>query len=141
MATEKIYPPSDSIYLELTRQEATNIVGLLTAQLAGVALSGCHGGACPEVPINTATLYLTPPYIRVFVVLDDSDNNTTQHETLLEDMRIISLTRGSAANIIALLGAQLANVSLLNLVSKQPAVIQFLDVNKKECRLVIGLAA
>ena len=39
--------------LELTRKEATDIIGLLSAQLADEPLIGNHGGACPQIIIET----------------------------------------------------------------------------------------
>lgn len=40
----------DEVYA-LSRKEAADLVGLLTAQLAGVTLIGNQGGACPEIKI------------------------------------------------------------------------------------------
>lgn len=46
MATE--YKEKANRFVALSRKEATDLIGLLTAQLAGVALQGNHSGACPE---------------------------------------------------------------------------------------------
>ena len=41
--------------LELTRKEAADIIGLLSAQLAEEPLIGNHSGACPQIIIETET--------------------------------------------------------------------------------------
>jgi hypothetical protein len=53
MAHEKEIRENEVVVI-LTRQEAADLIGLLTAQLAGVALTGNMGGACPEIVITRA---------------------------------------------------------------------------------------
>lgn len=38
--------------ISVSRSEATHIIALLTAQLAGVHLTGHHAGACPEIVVK-----------------------------------------------------------------------------------------
>jgi hypothetical protein len=46
-------------YVQLTRKEAVDIIGLLAAQLANETLIGNQGGACPDIVVQDKghTLY------------------------------------------------------------------------------------
>lgn len=50
MATEEIVDKQLSV-ISLSKQEAVNLIGLLTAQLGNVALKGNASGSAPELNI------------------------------------------------------------------------------------------
>jgi hypothetical protein len=53
MATEKAVG-KDKVVIVLRRQEAVDLIGLLTAQLAGLPLKGNMAGACPDIIVRRA---------------------------------------------------------------------------------------
>lgn len=48
----KIIEKGNETFVVLSRKDATDIIALLVAQLAGTNVRGNHTGACPEVVVS-----------------------------------------------------------------------------------------
>lgn len=103
MATEERI--NEARYIELTRKEAANIIGLLGAQLANEPLINNQLGACPDVKIidkNTgAIIWLS------FIV--DLKPRSAATETVHNWQTVICLSLQETVNVIMLLAALLAD--------------------------------
>lgn len=129
MATETKL--ATGVYLELSRQEASNIVGLLVAQLAD------QSGSCPEVKVTEGGGI---KHLRLFILDDKLEEDGVSREIIQDHMRIITLSRQEAANIIVLLSTQLADVPLLGKYQPQPLAVCVFKDGKLDFRLVLGLS-
>ena len=104
MATEERV--KNTWYIELTRKEAANIIGLLGAQLADEPLIGNQGGACPDVKVFSKV-----GQVKVWMAfIVDPNPRDNAGEIIGGGQTIIVLSRREASEIIGLLGAQLAGM-------------------------------
>jgi hypothetical protein len=95
-------------YINFTRKEATDFIGLLTAQLADETLIGNQSNACPDFKIYNSAGILTS--WTSFIV--NAKPKATTYEIFSGCQTIIVFSKHDVAAVIQLLVSQLANVTI-----------------------------
>jgi hypothetical protein len=92
-------------FVTLTKREATNIVGLLVAQLTDSTLIGNQSGACPTVSVSFMNSH--DGALKLSFVLDGILHYS--REFITQEQTIISLSKTDLINAVQLLIYHLAN--------------------------------